>query len=320
MLKTATFAGGCFWCTHAAYEELKGVTKVRSGYTSGQTKHPTYEEVSLGTTGHYEAVQVEYDPEKTRYEGLLDTFWRQIDPTDEGGQFADRGSQYRTAIFYHDKEQKKKAEASKEALASSGKFEKPIATAILPAKEFYEAQTGHQSYAKKHPLRYKAYAELSGRKPYLRRTWKRGETVPRAEDEELKRRLTPLQYEVARNNGTEPPFDNEYWDNKEEGIYVDIITGKPLFSSKDKYDSGTGWPSFTKPIAQDAIIKGEDRSHGMIRTEVKSKDGTHLGHVFDDGPREKGGLRYCLNSAALRFIPKEKLKEEGHGELKALFA
>ena len=311
----ATFAGGCFWCMVSPFEELPGIKKVVSGYTGGHTENPTYEEVCSGTTGHVEAVQITYDPSVFPYEKLLDIYWQQIDPTDAGGQFVDRGSSYKTAIFYHTEEQKRKAEASKKALEESGRFDKPIVTPILPAKPFYEAEEYHQNYHKKNPYHYKRYREGSGRDAFIEKHWGHREGK-----DELKKRLTPLQYEVTQNNATEPPFDNEYWDNEREGIYVDVVSGEPLFSSRDKYDAGCGWPSFTKPIKEDRIKEKLDLSHGMVRTEVRSqKADSHLGHVFEDGPKDKGGLRYCINSAALRFIPKEDLEKEGYGEYLYLF-
>jgi peptide methionine sulfoxide reductase msrA/msrB len=309
----ATFAGGCFWCMVQPFDELPGIIEVVSGYTGGHKENPTYEEVCSNTTGHYEAVQITYDPNVFPYTKLLELFWQQIDPTDAHGQFGDRGESYKTAIFYHTEEQKRLAEESKQALENSKKFSKPIVTEINEASVFYPAEEYHQGYYKKNSFHYNMYKEGSGRAGFIRENWKKHHA------ENIKN-LTPIQHHVTQENGTESPFQNEFWDNKEEGIYVDIVSGKPLFSSLDKFDSGCGWPSFTKPIKHQEVLEKLDTSHGMRRIEVRSSSAdSHLGHVFDDGPRDKGGLRYCINSAALKFIPTEKLNEEGYGEYLRLF-
>lgn len=311
----ATFAGGCFWCMVEPFDEQPGIEKVVSGYTGGHTENPTYEEVCSDTTGHVEAVQITYDPSLFSYQRLLELFWRQIDPTDPGGQFNDRGDSYKTAIFYHTDEQKELAEESKQELEASGKFKKPIATKILEASTFYRAEEHHQDYYKKQGFHYRLYKKGSGRADFIKNNWK-----PKYDKKDLKKKLTPVQYHVTQEKGTEAPYQNEYYDLEQDGIYVDIVSGEPLFSSKDKYDAGCGWPSFTKPIDRNQLQENLDTAHGMRRIEIRSTDAdSHLGHVFDDGPVEAGGMRYCMNSAAMRFVPKEKLAEEGYEYLAPLF-
>jgi peptide methionine sulfoxide reductase msrA/msrB len=335
IIETALFAGGCFWCMEHPYENQPGISKALSGYTGGEKQNPTYNQVASGSTQHVEAVEIHFDPEVISYNDLLQIFWRNVDPTDAGGQFVDRGKQYTTGIFYKNNQQKKSAEQSKKRLEGKNLFNKKIITKIVPAGKFYPAEEYHQDFFKKNYIRYRVYRAGSGRDEFIKRIWGEdreykisktrfnGGTVPKiiyiGNKTKTKSQLTNMQYKVTQKNGTEPPFKNEYWENKQPGIYVDIISGEPLFSSKDKFKSGTGWPSFTRPLVQENIIQKRDTTNNMIRIELRSKSAdSHLGHLFRDGPKPSG-LRYCINSASMMFIPVENLKKEGYEDFLTLF-
>jgi peptide methionine sulfoxide reductase msrA/msrB len=336
-LQTAYVAGGCFWCTESDFEKLEGVHNVISGFSGGEEKNPAYKEVASGSTGHRESVKIEYDGDILDYHNIVSYHLRYIDPTDAEGQFVDRGFQYSPAIYYQSEEEQKIAEDVIMEFERARRFTGPLVIAVEQFKSFYPAEDYHQDYYKKSPIKYKYYRGGSGRDQFLEETWSKPEYTPEVSDvsdpkvtqeseykkpseSEIREMLTDLQYYVTQEEGTERPFDNEYWDNKEEGIYVDIVSGEPLFSSANKYKSGTGWPSFDRPLAPENVAEQEDRKLFFTRTELRSANAdSHLGHVFSDGPKETTGLRYCINSASLRFVPKDQLEAEGYGEFAELF-
>ncbi len=323
-LEKATFAGGCFWCLEGPFESLDGVEEALSGYAGGNEENPTYDQVTQGETGHRESVQVWYNPAKVSYETLLETFFRVIDPTDSEGQFADKGFHYTTAVFYHTDDQEHIAEMYMKKLQESDIFDGPIFTQVLPFTTFFLAEEYHQNFYLKQSQRYKQYANASGRNKYIQRKEEAYDALftpayqkPSAEVIES---LDPLSYHVIIEGGTEKPFDNEYWNHTADGIYVDKVSGDPLFSSTHKYDSGTGWPSFYKTIRPESVETLPDEKLPIPRTEIRSSaSDAHLGHVFSDGPEEHGGNRFCVNSASLRFVPLETMKEEGYEHYLYLF-
>lgn len=304
-------AGGCFWGTEHLLKQLRGVESTQAGYANSIIANPSYEQVCSGKTNAAETVKVVYDPEVLKLDLLLDLYFKSIDPTTLNRQGNDRGTQYRTGVYYINKNDLPVINQAVKNL--SLQYTKPIAIEVKPLTNFYPAENYHQDYLDKNPGGYchinPALFELA-RKANPPKV----QSYQKPDDATLRKKLSAEQYAVTQKNATEPAFHNEYWNEHRPGIYVDITTGEPLFVSTDKFDSGCGWPSFSKPIEKNMIAEKKDTSHGMIRTEVRSKSGNaHLGHIFNDGPKEKGGLRYCINSASLRFIPKEKMKEEGYG-------
>lgn len=313
-LREIYFAGGCFWGMEAYFSQVPGVDSVSVGYANGTTEHPTYEQVCSGTTGHAETIHVVYDPDKVSLKNLTEHFFLLIDPLSLNRQGNDVGTQYRSGIYYAD-------EADRELLqsvwdAEQEKYASPIQTELLPLSCYYLAEEYHQEYLTKHPGGY-CHIDFSSLADF--QTSQDEPAYSRPSEEEIRSKLTEEQYQVTQQGGTERPFTGEYDALFEPGIYVDIVTGEPLFLSSDKFDSGCGWPSFSKPIDPEAVKESLDTRYGMWRTEVRSRFGdSHLGHVFPDGPEESGGLRYCINSASLRFIPYDEMDKEGYGAFKKL--
>ena len=323
-LKDIWLAGGCFWGVQAYFARIPGVANTVVGYANGKTSNPTYEEVCSGRPGHAETLHVQYDPERVSLSTLLQNFFRIIDPTALNRQGNDYGVQYRSGIYYRDADE---LPLIRSVIATvQQQIKRPIVTEVKPLANFYAAEDYHQDYLEKNPGGY-CHINFAALSEAAEGTDATGNAdtgfmridphkYSKPDPETLKQDLDPQQYSVTQLNHTEPPFENDYWDHHEPGLYVDVVTGEPLFTSKDKFDSGCGWPSFTKPIDPDSIVYHTDQSHGMSRTETRSRAGdSHLGHVFEDGPRDKGGLRYCINSAALRFIPLADMEKEGYAAL-----
>ncbi len=344
-IKKAILAGGCFWCVESDLQKYTGVITVVSGYAGGTGENPTYKDYAA--RGFREVVEVTYDATKVSYGNLVEYVIRHSDATDPSGSFGDRGIEYSSAAYFSSPTEKLRAESVVKSIDAKNIYEKPLALYIVPAVTFWPAEEYHQDYAIKNPIRYSYYRNASGRDDFITKHWGTN-TVPtptpevsavsshanitntkimntisshpwehfvKPSDAELRKLLTPLQYSVTQKEGTEKPFVNEYDKTYDAGIYVDIVSGEPLYSSKDKFDSGTGWPSFVKPITQNAVVEKVDKTFFSTRTEIRSKIAdSHIGHVFDDGPKERGGKRYCMNSAALKFIPKADMQKLGYGD------
>lgn len=308
-LKTIYLAGGCFWGTQHLFSLVPGVKESITGYANSNIADPTYREVCSGKTGAAETVKVVYNPDEVGLTELLQLYFKSIDPTSLNRQGNDVGTKYRTGIYYSDPADKPVVDAAFATLQR--RYKVPLAIETGELKNFYPAEDYHQDYLDKNPG---GYCHIN---PGLFKEAKNvGKVAGTGESrEELRERLTPLQWEVTQNAATERPYINEYDQEFRKGIYVDIVDGTPLFVSTDKFDSGCGWPAFSRPIDESLLKETEDRSYGMVRTEVRSKKAnSHLGHVFNDGPKESGGMRYCINSASLKFIPLDKMAEEGYGD------
>jgi len=318
-LKNIYYAGGCFWGVEEYFSRIPGVYDVTSGYANGNTANPTYEEVCYMNTGHAETVHVRYDPDIISLKTLTEQFFKIVNPLSLNRQGNDVGSQYRTGVYYTDMSDI--AIIQNVFDTEQKKYREAIVTELLPLKNYYMAEEYHQDYLQKNPNGYchVDFSTLNDIELEIRLIRVDPSKYKKPSDEEIRAMLTPAQYSVTQNAGTEPAFSGEYDNNKQPGLYVDIVTGEPLFSSEDKYDSGCGWPSFTKPIDPDVIVEYVDNSYGMRRIEVRSRVGnSHLGHVFTDGPRDRGGLRYCINSLSLLFIPYEQMENAGYGEFMPL--
>lgn len=312
---TIYLAGGCFWGTEHFIKQINGVINTEVGYANGNTENPSYQQVCSHTTGFAETVKVNFDTGRLDLKTLLNLYFMTIDPTSLNRQGGDSGDQYRTGIYYVDT--KDLATIKQEIAALSKKYDKPIVIEVQPMKNFYRAEDYHQDYLAKNP---QGYCHIKPELFALARNSNKEPKFIKQDPRVLKEKLTPLEYKVTQEKGTEPPFNNAYDHEFRPGIYVDITTGEPLFISTDKYDSGCGWPAFSRPIDKKLLVEHRDTSFGMVRTEVRSAlGGAHLGHVFPDGPQDKGGIRYCINSASLKFIPKEVMAKEGYAAYLKLF-
>lgn len=320
--KEIYFAGGCFWGTEHFFSLVPGVKSTEAGYANSKVPSPSYQEVCSGRTGAAETVKVVYDPDSVSLPFLIDLYFETIDPTILNRQGNDVGTQYRTGIYYNDAAARAVIEEAIERERT--RYARPIVVQVKQLENFYAAEDYHQQYLVKNPGGYchinpgMMRIAAEAKDPYLHKTEnvsRKKDKYRKPTDEELRHKLTAEQYAVTQQNATERPYTNEYDHEFRPGVYVDITTGEPLFVSSDKFDSGCGWPAFSRPISPDVLTEHADYSHGMNRVEVRSAIGdAHLGHVFTDGPRSKGGLRYCINSASLRFIPKAEMEAEGYGD------
>lgn len=309
-------AGGCFWGMEKLMQSIAGVTDVVSGYANGTGEQDArYETVVRGNTGFRETVRVTYDPAKVSLDALLLAYFYVIDPTIKNRQGNDVGTQYQTGIYYTDDDAK--ATVERIAALEKGRVDN-FSVEIKPLKNFYSAEEYHQHYLDKHPGGY-CHIPTDEIELFSKLQIDPGDYRKPA-NEVIRDKLTEEQYQVTQNSATERPFRNAYWDSHEKGIYVDVVTGEPLFTSLDKFDSACGWPAFSAPIEEPSVVTKTDLSHGMLRTEVRSRAGdSHLGHVFEDDPESPTGTRYCINSASLRFVPYDEMETQGYGYLRKLF-
>lgn len=305
-MKEIYLAGGCFWGMQKFFDCVDGVIETEVGYANGTSENPSYREVCTGRTGFAETVRIKYDGSVLPLQGIFELYFKAVDPTVKDRQGNDRGTQYRTGIFYVD--QQDKEEIAEFIQEQQKHYQNQIVTEVLPLKNFYPAEEYHQKYLDKNPH---GYCHLGSD------AFETARNYHYSNQADVSSRLSREQYNIMVKGYTELPFSSEYVENEREGIYVDAATGEPLFSSFDKFDSKSGWPSFSKPISSSAVAEKTPNPFGTaVVTEVRSGSGDfHLGHVFKDGPKDRGGLRYCINGLALRFIPLEDMEKEGYGYL-----